>query len=1588
MTFNPSTGSQNILNQYISYIKSTFYIKDTKLRTNFEKALGEIGLGKGPYIDFTDSFLPGESLAELIEEGVVSKEFKKLAHEGEGSVKLTRPLYIHQEKSIRKIGVGKNVVVTTGTGSGKTESFLYPILNSLMHEKEQGTLSHGVRALLIYPMNALVNDQLKRMREVLHEYPDITFGSFTGETEEEENKALDKYKKLNNGSTPIANERISRKKMKAMPPNILITNYAMLEYLLIRPDDNVFFDGPQANNWKYIVLDEAHTYTGATGIEVSMLMSRLKNRIHREGEIQYILTSATLGDEKDNPNIMEFAQNLSAGSVFEESDIIRAERHSFDHIPAEEEVDIGFYQTMYQILNEASSDTEERMKESILQFFPMNQNKSVDYKEMLFDIILKDKRYHVARKLLQNDPLDVQRLARKMKLTQEDLVGFIEVANKAQKNNVMLLDARYHMFIRSLEGCFCTLDDSAQVSLVPKKREEGFGDQNGERYYEISVCRYCGEVYLLGNINQETKEFQQLKNAERETFILIDDKKQISEYLTTDITNGKAKKKEEEDFQIYDFDTKTGKTRAYTGQIFGERSSHRYLVKNTNQAETDLKTCYFCGKSDKRTGVLRDFYLGQAAATSVLGTSIYEEIPGTKVKVTEKVLEATDEFMDFFGSPIESYHETVKSEETVSKQLLVFSDSRQEAAYFASYFDVTYNNILRRRLLIEAMRQTRETRGMDSEGYELKHVADHLENLLRQNGLEADEDPRKEAWKTLLYELSTNDRNSLENLGLIHFNFVDKLKASRIGTFQGDEADTIYKVVAEAFKKDGMIEFPLQTQFTEEDYAYYTYSKKRQYLALETDSQYENSFVPKKSNRFTKYISKAAAIEEEQARDYLRNIWEVLFERTGILIPNNAGNKSVLKNSSLRIQLTEDGIVDWYKCNKCGNLTPHNIRGFCIVGRCDGHLEQVNPLENQKNNHYMSLYQEISMSPMKIREHTAQLSPEKAKEYQEQFILKKINILSCSTTFEMGVDVGDLETVFMKNMPPSPANYTQRAGRAGRRADSVAYALTFCKIGSHDLTFFKQPERMIRGKIRPPKFNIHNEKIVKRHMQSFLISSFWKLHPVLYKDVATFYEEKNFNLFMEYLLSNKQSLINSLYEIVPKGLHHKITQWYKEYLLDYGIFNEDRQYFLAEEKELVGAVEEFKKDNKTLRYANRIGYSLTKLREKNILTYLSSRNVMPKYGFPIDSVELITDSTSIEYRSGRNDLRLQRDLIQAISEYAPGSQVIADGNLYTSQYIKRPPQKVKEWDEMDFVKCEKAECGHLNIHRHYPGSPTMEKCEICETPLEPNKIKTMIKPEYGFIISPDVKKAGSKKPARTYRGEVYYIGNQKELLQERNLEIGLDLKSTSNDELAVVNNSGFLVCPHCGYSDLASGFQKTKVKSHKAPNGRECLNDLLHRRSIGHTFKTDVTTLSVNDYLPYEEAYSILYSILEGLSKSLSIERNDVDGTVDYVFSHSGNSYTRFILFDTVPGGAGHVRRLGKASEEDILHTFQASYAIVKDCNCDEDTACYSCIQNYRNQSRHDYLERRHAVNFFERIFYDVEKIKNVEQLKVTLKNE
>ena len=165
---------------------------------------------------------------------------------------------------------------------------------------------------------------------------------------------------------------------------------------------------------------------------------------------------------------------------------------------------------------------------------------------------------------------------------------------------------------------------------------------------------------------------------------------------------------------------------------------------------------------------------------------------------------------------------------------------------------------------------------------------------------------------------------------------------------------------------------------------------------------------------------------------------------------------------------------DWFICDTCGNLTLNNLRNICPTFRCPGTLQSFRA-HTKENNHYRKLYLETKPIKMKTSEHTAQLTTDAAAEKQRQFYDGVINVLSCSTTFELGVDVGELEAVFMRNVPPSPANYVQRAGRAGRRTESTALALTFCQRRSHDLTHFADPNWIVSGKVSPPYFTLKNE---------------------------------------------------------------------------------------------------------------------------------------------------------------------------------------------------------------------------------------------------------------------------------------------------------------------------------------------------------------------------------------------------------------------------------------------------------------------------------------------------------------------------------
>lgn len=218
--FNPVKASAEITNTYRRYLRSLVSSQDPLVGAGLAEAIERTSLlHKGPFLEATPPYAPGATLFELIDEGIVSPSFAQLASPG---LPMERPLYKHQEASIRKVRAGRNVVVATGTGSGKTESFLLPILDTLVRERDAGTLGPGVRALLLYPMNALANDQMKRLRSLLAGFPDITFGRYTGDTENDPQRARDSFETLNPGEPLLPNELLSRQEMRATPPHFLL----------------------------------------------------------------------------------------------------------------------------------------------------------------------------------------------------------------------------------------------------------------------------------------------------------------------------------------------------------------------------------------------------------------------------------------------------------------------------------------------------------------------------------------------------------------------------------------------------------------------------------------------------------------------------------------------------------------------------------------------------------------------------------------------------------------------------------------------------------------------------------------------------------------------------------------------------------------------------------------------------------------------------------------------------------------------------------------------------------------------------------------------------------------------------------------------------------------------------------------------------------------------------------------------------------------------------------------------------------------------------------------------------------------------
>lgn len=1590
--FNPAKAADEIKKEYIGYISTTFHFRNQNLQKKLLEELDKT-VSNGPFVEIKDSFRSGKSIEELIENGTLSPLFKDLEKDKKYTPNLpvSRPLYLHQEKAIVKIVDGKNVVVSTGTGSGKTDCFLIPVINELLHEKEKGQLNDGVRAIFIYPMNALANDQIKGLREILMAYPDIRFGVYNGGTENREKDAIKLYEAMySNEKYPelrkrLPNEEVSRDKMKEHPPHILFTNYAMLEHMLFRPGDDSIFSN---SNFKYVVLDEAHVYAGATGIETAFLMGRLKGRISGEKKPHFILTSATLGDGSlaSNKRVAEFAELLT-GCSFDADDIIPAYCDNSQKSSVIKQYPIQLF-------------TDLANGENYFDDILTKYNLDFDYSkgkeaEILYDIISSSQIYSKMRS--KGSLIKLNNFSVLLDISSIEAVRFVSLCAKAKKNGKPLIDIRYHYFLKALDGCYLAFDYENSLSLI-RKDYFSHSYEKSAKMFEIAVCEDCGEIAIVGKIVND--KLARVSFLEERNFYQVHFNEGIYENENDSENDHKSnRKKKKEDTKFYLCKT--------CGAIVAEDEAHNNWCTCGNTQKIKISKlikddCLNC------RGTLRRFNLGYDAATAVVATSLYEQIPEYTFEIEDNIERQLTK--NIFLQKTENK----KSISQTGSQFLIFSDSRQGAAKFACFLGDSYKEFLRRRGIWNVVTQEENN---CKNGVGISDFVGLLDNyfsglkLFRKSNSDNAEssivENRRNAWVAVLNELYNCNRDtSLVSLGKISFKYLgnsDDIIQAVVKNYKlsKEDAENFLNYLAFEIVRSAAVVTDKNTDINNSDREYLFFTPTQKVLTKYKNKSLYNSqgFMPTprilKSGEKKYYPSNKLLLTkkilnqgDDNAVEFLSNYWDYLVsDNNNYKLKTKDGKGYFVPAKYFRTNFGKNAIL--WKCKKCEKVRQFNINNDCIQNRCGGKLEKLNSEEFCNENYYAMLYKSENITPLFVKEHTAQLAKKDALDYQQQFVRKEINALSCSTTFEMGVDVGDLETVFLRNFPPLASNYTQRVGRAGRSINAAAFALTFARLSSHDFTFFDSPSQMINGMIYPPNFNLDNEKILKRHIYAVALSLYLKINPDLYfgNNAKVFINEKGYLGFIDWLKSEPKELTNLLKNSMSstnqqlKDKYINSYDWLEDFCGEQGIFKKIITEYETNVEYLNKELKKAKKegDGRTITLFEK---KLNRYQKNYLIEFLVRRNILPKYGFPIDSVELTQNITAKSFKS----LNLSRDLSVAIAEYAPSSEVVADGGLYTSRYIKKPIVNKSEMSDFEIAflaTC--SECDNINFS-NMPIGTDGRPCAICGKELKRRDFYKSIEPRAGFIAEENIKDVPLSSQERKYKTEAIYIGDKTAFpISKYGYEfenIKLEVESTANDSLVVKSTDFFYVCPKCGYSiasdevsklseyeDYKSGVSRIaeSKNGHKNPFGKgKCNSTSMTKYCLHHEFKTDVAKISFNcDTSDYPTMLSVMYALLNSFANELNIERRDIKACLTYKRTNSKMEHM-IIVYDSVPGGAGHSRRLVTEDGKVLTAVLRRSITILKACECSP--SCYRCLRNYENQKIHEILNREKALNFLKQL--------------------
>lgn len=1395
--------TDSIGDSYRSYLRTSFYFRDKALRESFEEALQSEGaLIKGPFPESAYDFAKGGRAMDI------AAEFFADGAESLAPALLDGELYSHQERAIKSVfGEDKNVVVATGTASGKTECFLYPILFELYRQHLNGQIAEpGVRAMIIYPMNALANDQRSRLGEICGDLEDngsafkFSFGQYTGQTPY--NLRDNRRNPYDKDEEKLPGEIVFRDDMRRTPPHILLTNYSMLEYLLLRPEDSPLFD--LGRHWRFIVLDEAHLHRGARGAEMGMLMRRLKRRVReggREGGFSCVATSATITsheDDKGRADAAKFAQDLF-GENFEGDSVIFGDRGEVD------------------------------------------------------------------------DALSAR---------------------------------RYHVFARALEGAFMVHENGEDKISLNRKTEAKDGDGNPAALIEIALCRQCGQNYYVG---KEENGF--LREARRD---FSDDEFGVTYFISSDCVD---------DAPSHILCRSCSDIRALSEARSCECNADLVVVRcESHKTYADqIKACVVCGYTGFGDPV-REIVHGADAPGAVFATALHRLLPEGR------------------------------------RRVLSFADNRQEAAYFAVFAENTYRDIVDRGSIFDALQSAKIEEG----GISFDDLHRRLLAVWERNGAMArgtNESLRRRAAGAIWREaVGENRRLSLAGVGLVKWS-IDMprdldVPESMFGppwNFSREEALDVIRHLLERMLFNAAVILPNDVPGL----------SWRDVLGRSAQASYAIDPGPRQRSvdnwagpgtgavKFLVDISPGAVVAD--GTRLLTEIWRAIIlrdrrvdDREQILwrAPNKANGCFALNYQRVRVETPL--AADTWTCGYCGAVSFVNIRDKCPRWRCAGELVLAS-VEALKENHYRQLYESANLPFSYVtEEHTAQIELSEAERRQKRFKRGEVNLLSSSTTFEVGVDLGELDAVFLRNVPPEAFNYIQRVGRAGRRTGAPGFALTYCRRNSHDLHYFGDPKaRLVEGASRSPLTHVDNVKIATRHMAAVALGAFFKrVGPERFKNVRGLLDnggDVSLTIELEGFCKERDALRDALIEIVPCEIHDELGlldgAWIERIT---GADSTLNQAILAYQQDLeeLNEAKQRKVEEEDYRGADAVKKRVDTVLSESVVDFLSRKAVLPKYGFPVDVVEL--DVLGGGGSGDGSKVVLQRDLSMAIAEYAPGSGVVANKQLWKSAGMR-----IMAGKEPKVVKYDKGDDGNFRQWNE-------------EDARAPRNRPKYIVPEWGFVTDVAVgSMKPQRKPERLYTARAFF----KEFDEGEPFKdwIGAIRVTAAAPGTMVILSEGkegklFHICRECGRHEVG------RKSSHRTPFGRDCAGRM-SKLAYGYELSTDVTRLTFPGVVSGSDGYSLGYALILGAADVLGAPDSDLNMALA---RDPETGQMAIALYDDVPGGAGLVRRL--AGDRSLFIGAMNGAKARMEGGCDCDVSCYGCLRSYRNLFIHHELDRNVAL--------------------------